>query len=76
MDQMHLAQIGRRRVDRDPAQMLDGDPGMRVADDSKPFAQLDRILGRFRKFVFGVARDGDDRSVHWFSTTWPRQERS
>lgn len=42
MDEMHLAQIGLRRVARNPRAVLDGGASMRVAIDAEAGYQPDR----------------------------------
>lgn len=63
VEQMHLSQIGLRRIPRNPRAMLNGCASMRITLDAPSCHQCDLVDRGLAELVFGVAADGDNEGA-------------
>jgi hypothetical protein len=63
MDQVHLSQVGLRRVARHARAVLHSSAGVRVALDAEAFEQPNAYLVRLREAVRRAAAHGQDDAV-------------
>ena len=62
--QVHLAEVGLRRIGGYAGAVLHGHPSVGVSDDANPTLQCDEVLGDLTEAVITVAVNGDDGRAH------------